>query len=169
MTPRRLLALIALACAGLLGYGYYLEYVRHLEPCPLCMLQRLCFMASGAVALLGAMHGAGATGTRVYAALLGLAAGAGAATAGRQIWLQQLPADQVPECGPGLEFMVEMHGWSETLARVLRGTGDCAVVDWTFLGLSIAGWSLLWFAAFLLAAGYLLVRPRPPRDWRTVP
>jgi protein dithiol:quinone oxidoreductase len=69
----------------------------------------------------------------------------GAAVAGRQVWLQHLPPDQVPECGPGLEYMLEVYPLGETLAKILKGTGDCAEVDWTFLGLSIAEWALISF------------------------
>jgi disulfide bond formation protein DsbB len=69
----------------------------------------------------------------------------GAAVAGRQVWLQYLPPDQVPECGPGLEYMLEVYPLGETLAKILKGTGDCAEVDWTFLELSIAEWALISF------------------------
>lgn len=166
MSPRPLFAAVAVACLGLLGYGYYLEYFEHLDPCPLCIIQRLLFMAAGAIALIAALHGPRAFGNRVYAVLLALAAGGGAATAARQVWLQHLPPDRVPECGAGLELMVEMYGWGEALARVLRGTGDCAEVDWTFLGMSIAEWSLAWFLVFALAALAVLVRPQRPDAWK---
>src|SRR5690606_11897415 len=81
-----------------------------------------------------------------------LFAGAGAALAGRQVWLQHLPEDQVPACGPGLEYMLEAFPLSDVLLMMVRGTGDCAKVDWTFLGLSIAGWTLVWFLGFAVFA-----------------
>ena len=143
---------LALVCGVLLGTGFYLQFHDGLEPCPLCIFQRMAYFAVGAIALVAAGHGPGRLGARVYATLLGLSSLAGAGIAGRQVWLQHLPADQVPECGPGLEFMLEMYAPFEVLKRVLRGTGDCAKVDWTFLGFSIAEWSLLCFLLLLLAS-----------------
>ncbi|MCC7411234.1 MAG: disulfide bond formation protein B [Gammaproteobacteria bacterium] len=155
-------ALIALACTALLGFGYYLQYVQHLEPCPLCMLQRLAFLGVGAVAVVAALHGPGAAAARAYAAAIALIALAGAGVAARQIWLQHLPPELVPECGPGLEFMLELYGWSDTLAKVLKGTGDCATVEWTFLGLSIAEWSCAWLALFATTGLALTLRRERP-------
>lgn len=142
-------AAIALGCATLLGVGYYLQFVDGLEPCPMCILQRVCYMAIAALALVAALHGTGRTGQRVYAALLGVPALLGLGVAARQTWLQHLPPEQVPECGPGLAFMLEMYAPFEVLKRTLSGTGDCAKVDWTFVGLSIAEWSVLCFAGLL--------------------
>ena len=154
-------AAIAAACAGLLAVGYYLQFVDGLEPCPMCIVQRVCYMAVAALALLAAAHGPGATGQRVYSVLLGLPALAGLGVASRQTWLQHLPAEQVPECGPGLSFMLEMYAPFEVLKRTLRGTGDCAKVDWTFLGLSIAEWSVLCFTGLLLLLVFLFIKARP--------
>lgn len=136
---------LAITCAGLLGFGYFLEFVQGLEPCPLCIFQRVAFMAVLAIALVAALHGPRYRGNVVYSLGIVIAAIAGAALAARQTWLQHLPAESVPECGPGLEFMLQIYPLGETIARTLRGTGDCAEVDWTFLGLSIAEWSLLCF------------------------
>lgn len=154
-------AAIAAACASLLAVGYYLQFVDGLEPCPMCIVQRVCYMAVAALALLAAAHGPGVTGQRVYSVLLGLPALAGLGVASRQTWLQHLPAEQVPECGPGLSFMLEMYAPFEVLKRTLRGTGDCAKVDWTFLGLSIAEWSVLCFAGLLLLLVFLFIKARP--------
>ncbi len=147
-----------IACALLIAFAYYLEYVQGLEPCPLCMAQRLAVIAVGLVLLVAALHNPAVLGRRVYAGLTLLFAGAGAALAGRQLWLQSLPADQVPACGPGLDYMLEVFPLSEVVLMMIKGTGDCAEVDWTFLGLSIAGWTFIWFALFILFAGYQLVR-----------
>ena len=152
ITYRHLFILAALACAGLLAFALYLQEALHLEPCPLCIFQRVCVMAIGAVALMAALHNPGRLGRRLYAGLLGLLAIGGAALAGRQVWLQHLPADQVPECGPGLEYMLEAFPLNQTLQLVLRGSGECAKVDWTLLGFSIAEWMLIVFAGFLINA-----------------
>jgi disulfide bond formation protein DsbB len=162
-TVRRASLAAAIACAALLSYGYYLQYVKGLEPCPLCLVQRLFFYAVMIIFLVAAVHAPGKIGARIYGALLLLFAAGGAATAGRQVWLQHLPADRVPQCGPDLYFMLENFPLSSTLQKLIRGTGECAKVDWTFLGLSIAGWSLVWFAIFILTAAWLLLR-RPNYD-----
>ena len=143
--------LIFLVCAVLLGFGYYLEYEKGLDPCPLCMLQRLFFLVIGVGGLIAALHNPKSLGMiRTYSGFLMLLSMMGAAVASRQVWLQHLPPDQVPECGPGLEYMLEVYPLGETLAKILKGTGDCAEVDWTLLGLSIAEWALISF--ILLAA-----------------
>ncbi|MGE0483419.1 MAG: disulfide bond formation protein B [Gammaproteobacteria bacterium] len=162
--PRLLFAATALTCAGLLGFGYYLQFHDGLEPCPMCIFQRLCFMAVGLVALLGALHGPRDRGAIAYGTLAAVAATVGGAIAARQVWLQHLPEDQVPACGPGLEYMLEMWPLAEVIKKALRGTGECASVDWTFLGGSIAEWSLACFAGLLamhLAAIVHRLR-RPP-------
>jgi disulfide bond formation protein DsbB len=148
----------AVICAALLGYGYYLQYVQGLEPCPLCMVQRLFFYLVAAVFIVAALHAPRRVAAWVYAALVVLFAGFGAATAGRQVWLQHLPADKVPQCGPDLFFMLENMPLSRTLQKLIQGSGECAAVDWKFLGLSIAGWALVWFIALAVYALWLAAR-----------
>jgi disulfide bond formation protein DsbB len=148
----------AVACAALLGFGYYLQYGQGLEPCPLCLVQRGFFYAVMAIFILGAVHAPARIGTRIYASLAALFALGGAASAARQVWLQHLPPDKVPQCGPDLYFMLENFPLSRTLQTLVAGTGECAVVDWTFLGLSIAEWSLGWFVALFLFAIWLIAR-----------
>jgi disulfide bond formation protein DsbB len=148
----------ALVCALLLGFGYYLQYGRGLEPCPLCLVQRGFFYAVMLTFVLGALHAPGRFGAAIYGALLLLFAAGGAATASRQVWLQHLPADKVPQCGPDLFFMLENFPLARTLQKLLQGSGECAAVDWKFLGLSIAAWSLVWFAIFGVYATWLAAR-----------
>jgi disulfide bond formation protein DsbB len=155
---RKYFALGALACALLLSFGYYLQYVKGLEPCPLCLLQRGFFYAVLIVFALGALHGPRGKGRLAYGALAALFAAGGAAAAGRQVWLQHLPADKVPQCGPDLFFMLENFPLSQALQKLVAGTGECAVVDWRFLGLSIAEWSLAWFVALGLYAAWISLR-----------
>jgi protein dithiol:quinone oxidoreductase len=133
----------ALACGGLLGYALYAQHVLGLEPCPLCVFQRVAVLALGFVLLAAYVHNPGRTGTRIYGGLAIVAAGAGIGFAWRQLWLQNLPADQVPECGPGLNFIMDVFPLWEAIAMVLKGSGDCAKIDWTFLGLSMAGWVVI--------------------------
>jgi disulfide bond formation protein DsbB len=160
---RRLPFVIPVAiCGALLGYGYFLQYAQGLEPCPLCMVQRLFFYLLAAVCLIAALHGPARAGSIVYGILAALFALGGAATAGRQVWLQHLPADKVPQCGPDLMYMLENLPLARTLEKLVQGSGECAKVDWTFLGLSIAEWSLLCFIALALYSLWLAARrPRP--------
>ncbi|MGR8949808.1 MAG: disulfide bond formation protein B, partial [Gammaproteobacteria bacterium] len=96
----------------------------------------------------------------IYAALGFVAAAIGGGIAGRQTWLQHLPPDQVPECGPGLDFMLEMYPLGETIMKTLRGSGDCAVVDWRFLSFSIAEWSIVCFGALVVLFITLFIRAK---------
>ena len=147
-------------CALLLGYGYFLQYVQGLDPCPLCHVQRAFYYLVGGVFLIGAVHNPRGKSAAAYPILAMPFALGGIAAAGRQVWLQHLPADKVPQCGPDLAFMLKNLPLSRTLEKLFTGTGECAVVDWTFLGLSIANWSFLCFSAIALLALVLLLRPR---------
>lgn len=138
-------------CAGLLAYAFYLQLQDGLEPCPLCIFQRAAFAVLGVVFLVGALHAPVGTARRVYGVLALLAAGLGAAVAGRHVWLQNLPPDQVPTCGPGLGYMLDVMPIGGVIRKVLTGSGECAKVDWTFLGLSMPAWTL---ACFVLLAGW---------------
>jgi disulfide bond formation protein DsbB len=158
ISARLLYGLGALACAGLLGTGYYLQYFEGQEPCPLCHVQRGFYYAVGFVFLAAALHGPGRAGTIAYGVAGAVLALGGAAVAARQVWLQHLPPEQVPACGPDLFFMLENLPFTRTLEKLVAGSGQCAEVTWRFLGLSIAEWSLAWFSAFALYAVWLALR-----------
>ena len=134
-----------LACAGGLGFAYYAQFYLGLEPCPLCIFQRIALLALGLVFLLAAAHHPQSKGGRVYGVLLGLIASIGASIATRHIWLQHLPPEQAPRCGPGLDYLLETLPLNETIREVLTGSGECAKVDWTLLGLSLPQGTLLVF------------------------
>lgn len=136
-----------------------------LEPCPLCWLQRFGFMGAGAVSLLAVLHNPKGVGVRVYGLLLAVTAGAGLGVAGRQLWLQSLPADQVPACGPSVDYMLDVLPWMEVLTTALQGTGDCAEVVWRFLGLSIPGWTAVFFTLLVITGLVLLFRPAKSTGW----
>jgi len=165
LAGRWVFAVVFLVCAGLLGVAFYMEHVMGLEPCPLCWLQRFGFMGAGLVSLLAFLHGPAGWGARVYGFLLALTAGTGLGIAGRQLWLQSLPADQVPACGPSVDYMLEVLPWMEVLTTALRGTGDCAEVVWRFLGLSIPGWTAVFFSVLVLVGLFFLFRRSQPRSW----
>jgi protein dithiol:quinone oxidoreductase len=121
-------------------------------------VQRGFYYLVGGVLAIAALHAPLGIGRIVYGGLAALFAAGGIATAGRQVWLQHLPADRVPACGPDLFFMLDHFPLSQTLSKLFAGTGECAVVDWTFLGLSIAEWSLAWFVVLLAYALWLASR-----------
>ncbi len=150
----------ALVCAGLLAYAYYLQYFEGQDPCPLCLVQRFFYYGIFIALGVGALHGPGRKGAIAYSVAALVFAAGGLATAVRQVWLQHLPADQVPACGPDLYFMVENLPFARMLQLLLRGSGQCAEVHWTFLGLSIAEWSLAWFVVFAAFALALALRRR---------
>ena len=164
MTSRQVFGLIFLVCAGLLCVAFYMELVMGLEPCPLCWLQRFGFMGAGLVSLLAVLHGPSSLGVRIYGLLLTVTAGAGLGMAGRQLWLQSLPADQVPACGPSVDYMLDVLPFFEVLTTALKGTGDCAEVAWRFLGLSIPGWTAVFFSLLVVTGLMLLFRGSRPRD-----
>ena len=155
--PRLGYALGFLACAGLIGFALYLQYYEYQEPCPLCILQRTVYLVLMAWFLVAAVHGPGRTGVMVYGGLLTVTAGIGAAIAARHVWLQHLPPDRVPECGPGLEFTLRKFPLGQALEKILAGSGQCAEAGWKFLGLTIAGWSLVWFVLLGAFSVYLVV------------
>lgn len=135
-----------IACASMLGFGYFLQHMMLLEPCPMCILQRMAIAAVGCVFLVAALHNPLVRGARIYAVILALMVAVGAALSMRHLWLQYfLPEDQAPACGMALDYMMEVFSPGEVLAMVLAGTGDCTEVVWTFLGLSIPGWTLVCF------------------------
>jgi disulfide bond formation protein DsbB len=150
---RALFALGFAACAGGMAFVLYLQHFRGLEPCPMCVFQRVAMVAAGLTFLAGALHGPrGALGRWVYSGLAALASAAGAGIAARHVWLQNLPPDQVPACGPTLDYLMGMLPFTEVVTTILRGDGNCAVIDWSFLGLSLPGWALVAFAALTLLA-----------------
>ena len=158
LTPRQGFAAGFAICAGLLGFAYYLQYVEGQDPCPLCMVQRVAFYALGVVFLLAALHGPARRGRLIYGLTAFVVAGLGAAVAARHVWLQNLPKHLVPSCGPDLAYMLKRFPLLDTLTTVLKGSGECAEAAWKFLGLTIAGWSLLWLVALGLFALYLALR-----------
>ena len=151
-----------LACAGLLAFALYLQYYEYQDPCPLCILQRVVFIALSIVFLAGALHGPQRTGARVYSALLVVISLIGAGISTRHVWLQHLPKDKVPECGPGLEFMLSKFPLFDAFEKIFRGSGECAETGWTLFKLSIAGWALVWFVLLGAFAAYIALTARKP-------
>lgn len=160
-TPRLVFLFIFVACAGLLGFALYLQEVKGLDPCPMCILQRYAFVALGITALVAAIHGPRrGIALKFYATVAALFILGGGGTAIRQSWLQHNPP-KAASCGADLETLIETFPLSQALPKIFAGTGDCAVVTWRFLGLSIAEWSLIWFAIFLAITVWIGFVRRP--------
>lgn len=149
LTPSIFHALIAFTSFALLGIAFYMEYEMGLEPCPLCMLQRIMFFIVGVIALISYLHKS-KTAIKHYALAITIFSILGAALSIRHLYLQNIPEDQLPACLPGLSYMVEVFPWQEIMSAMIMGTGECGDVVWQFLGLSIPGWTLVAFAGIAI-------------------
>lgn len=150
-------------CATLVGWAVlYAQGVLELEPCPLCIFQRVGLSAVGALFLLAGLHHPRGWGARVYGALIALAAALTAAVSIRHLWIQAQPEGTVAACGATLDYMLDVFPLTDVIRKVLTGSGECAKVTWRLLGLSMPAWVLM--AAVGLGAGGVLLNWRPRRD-----
>lgn len=159
-TYRKLYALGALVCFGAIAYALYVQYHMLMLPCPLCIFQRIAFGAAGAFFLLGALHNpAGAGFRRIYGVLAAVSALAGAGIAGRHVAIQLMPPGELEACSSlGLDYMLETMPLTDVFSTVLKGSGDCAKIDWTFLGFSMPMWTLVLYAGVFALALYAAFR-----------
>ena len=141
-----------IASFGLVAFALYIQQKHSLEPCPLCISQRIAYMALGAIFLLAALHNPGQLGRRVYGFLQFAAAATGAGIAARHIWIQANPDKVLVECGVGFDYLFESFPMQKALQLVFKGTGECSSIDWTWLGMTIPQLSLVAFAAFAVFA-----------------
>ncbi|WP_150304754.1 disulfide bond formation protein B [Pseudomonas saliphila] len=162
---RPLYLLSFILCLVLLAVALYMEHVMGLEPCPLCIVQRVVFIVLGLISLAAMLHNPTPAASlkrpiasRVYGLLITLTGAFGVAIAGRQVWLQHQPADQLPSCLPSLDYMMDVLPFQEMLRLVFSGTADCAAVTWTFLGLSIAEYTLIAFIGYVVFGLLQLLR-----------
>lgn len=146
-----------LACVALMAYALYSEHILGLEPCPLCIFQRVAVIAVGALFLIAAIHNPARKGALYYSALILIAALTGIGIAARHLWIQAQPAGTVAACGAGLDYMMDILPLREVIATVLTGSGECGTVSWRFLGLAMPGWvliALVALAAWALVANF---------------
>ena len=145
VTKRNLLLTGFLFSIFLIVYALYAQYVLGLEPCPLCILQRVAVIALGLSFLLLALRPPQRKQLKFMASLLlMMISSAGVGIAARHVWIQNLPPDKVPGCGPGLDFMMANFPLSEVLEMVFSGSGECAEISWSFAYLSMPAWALIW-------------------------
>ncbi len=147
-----------LVCAGLMGWALWLQYGLELEPCPLCVFQRIAVITTGVICLIAALQNPGRVGAAFYAFLVLVASGIGAALAAWHVWIQAQPKGSVAACGMGLDYMLETLPLTEVIGRVLKGSGECAEQGWLFLGLAIPSWTFVFFVAMIAAALALIRR-----------
>lgn len=157
--------LIIMAVIGMSFALFFLQRYMGFSPCPLCIFQRIGLMVMGGFALIAAIFDPKSKIVRLLL-WLGSLAGIGwaAVVAGRHVWLQHLPADQVPSCGPGLDYWLDTLPMQQVLKEVFAGSGECASIEWTFMGLSIPEQSLILFSILILVHVLILWRiVRPAR------
>ncbi len=157
ISTRQLFLLMFIACVCLLGAAYYFEYVMFLDPCPLCIMQRIAVLLLGLIGFSGFMFAINPFREKIHSALLFAASLFGIGIAGRHVWIQSLPADQVPTCGPSLEYMVDTLPLAEVLTVMFRGNGNCADAQWSFIGLSMPQWVLVWFVGFAVVSVVMFI------------
>lgn len=160
LQPRLVYLYVFLFCAALLGVAMYMEHVMMLEPCPLCIMQRVFYIAAGLVALAAFIHNPVARGKVIYGSLATLMSAIGGGFAIRQIYLQHLPEDQVPACGPSLSYMMDNFPMKDVLAVMFSGDGNCAEVVWRdpVIGMNIAEWSLVCFIILTATCAWQTLR-----------
>lgn len=150
--------LLALATAAAVSFAFYAQYGLDLVPCHLCIFQRVTMAVLCVAFVLAALFSRPGWSGAVFAALIGVAGLATAATAGRHVWIQMQPEGTVPACGADLSFMLDVFPLTEVILKVFKAGGECAKIDWSFLGLSMPAWVL--FVAVALTALGIVVNGR---------
>lgn len=150
LLPRQIHLIIFILVGSLLGYAAYSMKILGLEACTLCITQQFFYCVIGISAFIAFLNNPKPSYSRFYSVFISLAAVAGIWIAGRQVWLQGLPEDEVPLCGPPLEYIIDVFPFADILNALFMGDGNCAEIPWKFLGLSMAGWSLIWFVVIFI-------------------
>ena len=152
---------------GLLSYAAFSIVFLGLEACPLCVSQQFFFLLVGLVSFISIYHNPNTKWLKIYAAIAISSAITGLFIASRQLWLQSLPAELVPACGPSLEYILDVFPFADILKSLFIGDGSCSEIDWSFLGLSMAGWAFIWFSSFILINVYILFKQYPEKGLST--
>ena len=147
LLPRQIHLIIFILVGSLLGYAAYSMKVLGLEACTLCITQQFFYCLIGVTAFIAFLHNPYSLFSQIYSVLISISSIVGIWISGRQVWLQGLPEDEVPLCGPPLEYIIDVFPFADVINALFMGDGNCAEIPWKFLGLSMAGWSLVWFLA----------------------
>ena len=147
--------LIFIACIILLGIAYFMQYIMGLSPCYLCITQRFFIAIIGLFSLLAFIHN---KGPKIYGLIVAFSALIGGYFASKQLWLQSLPPEKIPACGPPVDYLFDSFNVSEAIKILIQGDGNCAAVQWTFIGISIPGWSLICFIAIVILSVLKIIR-----------
>ena len=150
LQPRQIHLIVFLLVGALIGYAAYSIKILGLEACTLCITQQFFYCVIGITSFVAFLHNPLGHLVRLYSGFIFLCAIAGAWIAGRQVWLQSLPEDEVPLCGPPLEYIIDVFPFADVLNALFMGDGNCAEIPWQFLGLSMAGWSFIWFGVIII-------------------
>lgn len=160
LSARQLFFASLMAVIVILLLAGYFQFHLGYEPCPLCEMQRFVFLAMAIVLVIVLVHNPKVLGVRIYCGMLFLLSLIGCLFAGRQVWLQSLPASKAPACGPNFNFIINHLPPGDALRQIFYGTADCAKVDWTFLHLSFAGWALVFFSLLAILTLWQFICPR---------
>jgi disulfide bond formation protein DsbB len=143
-----------ITCVALLAAAYYFEFALEMEPCPLCIMQRVAILMVALGCLVSFFLTERPIALFITSGWTLLSSFFGIYLTHHHNWLQNLPADQVPSCGPSLEYMLDAFPIMEVVTVLLRGNGNCAEVSWSFAGLSMPGLLMIFFIVFAIASGY---------------
>ena len=149
-SPRQIHLIVFLLVGSLLGYAAYSMKVLGLEACTLCITQQFFYCLIGLTSFIAFLNNPQPFYSRIYSVFISLSALAGLWISGRQLWLQGLPEDEVPLCGPPLEYIIDVFPFADVINALFMGDGNCAEISWQFLGLSMAGWSFIWFGVIII-------------------
>jgi disulfide bond formation protein DsbB len=162
LQPRQIHLIVFLLVGALIGYAAYSIKILGLEACTLCITQQFFYCVIGVTSFVAFLHNPLGPLVRLYSGFIFLCATAGAWIAGRQVWLQSLPEDEVPLCGPPLEYIIDVFPFADVLNALFMGDGNCAEIPWQFLGLSMAGWSFIWFGVIIILSLFAIKKPINP-------
>ena len=160
-SARQIHLIIFLIVGSLLGYASYSMKILGLEPCTLCVTQQFFYCLIGLSSFVSFLHNPGVNVSRAYSIFLSLFASAGIWISGRQVWLQGLPEDEVPLCGPPLEYIIDVFPFADLITALFMGDGNCAEIPWQFLSLSMAAWSFIWFFIILILSISAFIKTKP--------
>lgn len=157
LSSKKLFLLSGLLAGLMVAGSFYFQFVEKMQPCPLCIFQRFTVILLGILFLIPGLISFKPIGNRIFAFIQLFVSGLGLYLAGKHVWLQSLPPEEVPVCSYSFNYMMEHLPWREIVTTVLQGTGECAKISWKF-GLTLPGWVLVFFVGTTLVSLWTLFR-----------